>query len=458
VIPLPRGFGIVFDRSLRTYQHGRLLVGGTPTRVMRLTDMGQAAFASLCDGCGDSTAARMLARRMTEAGMAHPRPPRGATFDVTVVVPVRDRAPMLARCLAALGRGARVVVVDDGSRHAHATAAVCDRYGATLLRLHEGRGAAAARNAGFAAVASELVAFVDSDCIVADGWLPRLIGYFADPVVGAVAPRVVPVSPAPPASVRSRYATVRSPLDIGTAEGFVAPRGRVPYIPTAAVVVRRQALEAVFGFDPALRYGEDVDLVWRLNAAGWRIRYVPQVTVRHEEPGTWPGLLLRRFRYGTSVGPLSRRHPGRLSHAVVRPWPAAAAALALAGRPRAAFAMTAAHAAVLSLRVRKNDVPPSRACRWAVSGVGHTVVGVGHAATMFIAPALLAAVVPRKTRRAAVVLLGAAPLVEWARRRPPLDLLRWTAACIADDIAYGTGVWCGCAAERTFAPLRPTLS
>ncbi len=52
-------------------------------------------------------------------------------------------------------------------------------------------GPAGARNAGLAAVHSPLVAFVDSDCVPADGWLGPLLGHFDDPVVAAVAPRIV---------------------------------------------------------------------------------------------------------------------------------------------------------------------------------------------------------------------------------------------------------------------------
>ena len=48
-------------------------------------------------------------------------------------------------------------------------------------------------------------------------------------------------------------------------------------MPTAALVVRRAVLED--GLDTALRYGEDVDLVWRLHDAGWRVRYDPAVVV-----------------------------------------------------------------------------------------------------------------------------------------------------------------------------------
>ena len=57
---------------------------------------------------------------------------------------------------------------------------------------------------------------------------------------------------------------------------------RVAYVPTAALLVRRAALGD--GFDESLRNGEDVDLVWRLIEAGWRVRYEPAVQVGTASP------------------------------------------------------------------------------------------------------------------------------------------------------------------------------
>ena len=80
----------------------------------------------------------------------------------------------------------------------------------------------------------------------------------------------------------------------------------MPYVPSAALIVRTELAH----FDEALRYGEDVDLVWRLRDAGWRVVYEPDVIVGHDQHHT----LSRRFRYGTSAEPLRRRHPTRLRH------------------------------------------------------------------------------------------------------------------------------------------------
>ncbi len=127
---------------------------------------------------------------------------------------------------------------------------------------------------------------------------------------------------------------------MGDAPSEVAPDGAVRYVPAAALVARRRAL--IGGFDPDLRVGEDVDLVWRLHDEGWRVRYEPSVTVFHHEPSSWPQLLGRRFRYGTSAGPLAKRHPGRLVPVELRPWPTAAAVAWLTGRRRTGLATVAA--------------------------------------------------------------------------------------------------------------------
>jgi GT2 family glycosyltransferase len=56
-----------------------------------------------------------------------------------------------------------------------------------------------------------------------------------------------------------------------------------PWASGAALLVRRSAFEAVGGFDPRIfMYGEDVDLSWRLRAAGWRVLYQPKLAVLHE--------------------------------------------------------------------------------------------------------------------------------------------------------------------------------
>ena len=251
----------------------------------------------------------------------------------------------------------------------------------------------------------------------------------------------------------SRYADARSALDMGPTPSEVAPGRAVRYVPTAALVARREALGT--GFDPDLRVGEDVDLVWRLHDSGWRVRYEPSVTVFHDEPSTWARTLARRFRYGTSAGALSKRHPGRLAPVELRPWPGMAAAAGLAGHRRAALVAAAGSAGSLAWQVRDHGIPLSVSTRWSTGAVAWTALGVGRAATMLAGPALVLGVLKRRPAAAALVL--APPLVQWRQRRPDLDPVRWSVASIVDDVAYGAGVWAGCLRARSWGPLVPAV-
>ena len=253
-------------------------------------------------------------------------------------------------------------MVDDGSADGRKIAAVAAAHGADLIRRERSEGPGAARNAALEGIDTELVAFVDSDCIPEPDWITKLVAHFADPLVAAVAPRVRSLSPRPGAPFRERFAAARSPIDLGAAESAVVPGGRVPYVPTAAMIVRRTALGSAF--DPALRYGEDVDFVWRLHDAGWRVRYVPTVIVEHSEPQSWRRLLGRRMRYGTSAAPLSERHPRRLAPLVLRPVPAATVLLLLARRPDRAAASIGAQTILLDGRTRRLGLPRWMTLRW----------------------------------------------------------------------------------------------
>ena len=86
------------------------------------------------------------------------------------------------------------------------------------------------------------------------------------------------------------------------------------------------------------------------------------------------------------------------------------------------------------------------------------MLGLGRAATS-LTPVLLVALASRGRvgRRAALVLTVAPPLARWWRERPGMDPFRWVAASVADDVAYGTGVWIGCLRMRTIAPLLPAV-
>ena len=62
--------------------------------------------------------------------------------------------------------------------------------------------------------------------------------------------------------------------------------GQVPAGLAANLGVRRSAFESVGGFDEDLRVGEDIDLCWRLQFAGYRFAAVPEAVVAKRERET----------------------------------------------------------------------------------------------------------------------------------------------------------------------------
>src|ERR1019366_8359133 len=320
------------------------------------------------------------------------------------------------------------------------------------VRRPDSGGPGPARNTALRMIGTALVAFLDSDCIPPPGWISALTGHFADPLVAAAAPRIVGTDQGV------------SALDLGDRPARVAPLTRVAYVPTAALLLRRSALGD--GFDEALRYGEDVDLVWRLIEAGWRVRYEPSVQVAHREPRSRPDRLRRRFRYGTSAAPLTRRHPGSVTPLVLQPWPAGTMAALLARRPLAAGAAFTTSTVLLVRRLSANGLPTAGVVRPMAGGVWRTWLGTGRWCGQYAAPALLLVLArpggrtPRirwGRRLAAASLLAGPPLAQWARG-PEGSPLSHTADALADAAAYGAGVYAGCLRERLISPVLPVIA
>ena len=450
---LPDGFRIVLDRGARWVDDGRVLVGGSPIRLLRLTTSGRELVDRLTAGepVPPSGGAQRLTRRLLDAGLAHPRPPVPASPEsVAVVIPVHNDADGLSATLAALPRSPAAIVVDDASDDPADLKARCLATGITLLHRGVQGGPAAARNDGWRATDEPLVAFVDANCEPEPGWLDALLPHFADPQVAAVAPRIRPTEGQ---GVLAAYEGVASPLDLGDQQAIVRPRSPVAYVPTAALVVRRSALEALGGFDETLTVGEDVDFVWRLVAAGWTVRYEPGAVVRHPVRPSWRAWVHQRYRYGTSAAALARRHGRAVAPAVVSPWTAGAWAMVAAGQPLLGAAVAASSTAALT-----RTVPPSEAFRLA--GLGHLRGGLALARALRRAWSPAAAVLALASRRsrpalvAAVVVPGA---LEWLQRRPRLDPVRFLGLRLGDDLAYAAGVWAGCARERSARALLPDL-
>ena len=400
----------------RVGDDGRIVLAGSPYRVFRLTDAGARVAARIENGDDvEST----LADRFVDAGAIHPVPTTPTSFglaDVTVVT------PQLGGTVVADGR----VTVDDTSTPPLA--------GATV-RLDVNRGPAGARNAGRRHVETDLIAFVDADVTLpfatsdqtaaAETWWAPLLAHFDDPRVGLVAPRIT--------------GDDGSSLDLGADPARIRAGTRVSYVPGAMVVVRAEAVDDVGGFDETLRFGEDVDLVWRLDQAGWRCRYEPARSVHHRPRTSTIGRIRQQTGYGSSSAPLALRHPGALAPFRSNGWTAAVWSLVALGHPLAGAGLAAASSVALVPRLP--DVDPAVSVRLAATG--HLQAGRQLATAVRRAwwpLVLVASLVSRRARWIGLLAAAEAP------RR------------LLVDVSFGWGMWRGMIRHREWGPIVPSIN
>jgi glycosyltransferase involved in cell wall biosynthesis len=233
-------------------------------------------------------------------------PPR-----VTGVIPVRDRAGLVARAidsaLAQSGPRLELIVVDDGSTDA--TPAVLAGYGERIVTLRQPpSGRSAARNTGIEHARGEWIAFLDSD----DAWLPgklaRQIAFHEQhPEIAMSAHGLERMH----SDGRSEPMPPRHDTD-ALRESFLAIADHFAFMPSA-VMVRTAAAREVGGFDPAFDGTEDLDFALKV-AQRHRVAVFPDCLARYYLHGGQTG----RRRLASGNAKVLRHHLERETDAVTR--------------------------------------------------------------------------------------------------------------------------------------------
>ena len=398
-----------------------------------------------------SADAQGASRRLLQLDLATPRPSgrRAGSLRVAAVVPAHDAAATLPAALRGLTGVQEVIVVDDGS--ADDTARVAADLGATVLRRPVAGGPAAARNAGAAQTDADVVVFVDADTEAPPGWIGRLLPHFDDPLAGGVAPRVVPVT-ADSAPTSDDGGT----LDLGAAPGLVRPDGRITFVSTTALAVRRKAFLDIGGFSEDLRFGEDLDLVWRMWDAGHPVVYEPSVEVGHRDRPDLRAHLVNQFRYATASGPLSARHAGVPRAGRADPLVALGAVTFLLGARRTGAALALGGTARIGRSLIDVRVPTAES---ALTAVRATLDGARNVAAGVSRPWLpvsltIAAASPR-ARPGLVAAIAARWYLLSRHVTPGSRRAKWVALRALEDTAHSIGVGRGCVSARRLSPLLP---
>jgi glycosyltransferase involved in cell wall biosynthesis len=220
---------------------------------------------------------------------------------ISVVVPVHNGMPWLEDQLEALAAQQcphtwEVVIADNGSTdrsRSFAERFAADHANFRVVDASSVKGPPAARNAGVRAARGDLLVFCDADDVVQPGWLNSFAkGLDEVDVVAGVfdfwSLNGLRVSPDQPASMRQL--------------GFL-PAGL-----GANLAVRRRAFEDVGGFAEEMLVGEDIDLCWRLQLAGYRFVIDFEARVAKRERPQFMQVFRQAAAYGRSGPALYRRY------------------------------------------------------------------------------------------------------------------------------------------------------
>lgn len=212
---------------------------------------------------------------------------------------------LLDRCLRSLKPSvdaglADVWVVDNGSSDG-SPQMVRDQHGwARLIETGQNLGYGRAVNLVAERTSSRWLALSNSDIELHPGALERLLGSGeADPLAGIVAPRLIRPDgrdqhtawafPTVPSTIVQNMgpllagSTLADRLALHDAWDSTRAR-RVPWAIGAFLLVRREAWDAIGGFDPGQwMSAEDLDLGWRMRQAGWVTRHEPRAVMNHDE-------------------------------------------------------------------------------------------------------------------------------------------------------------------------------
>lgn len=228
---------------------------------------------------------------------------------MTVAIPTRERPEYLDVTLASLvpqatRAAAEVLVVSDGVDPR--TQAVAERHGVRFLSLPEPRGANAARNRAVQAARGELIAFIDDDVSVPDGWLAALLdGARAAPAHdvygGPIRARLEGGGP----RACGREGAPITTLDLGAEDRDVAE------VYSANMAIRRRAFERVGMFDETIfGRGEEDEWERRYIAGGGHVRYLAAAGLEHRRTAA-DATVRALARAGYQLGRSARRNDRR---------------------------------------------------------------------------------------------------------------------------------------------------
>lgn len=225
----------------------------------------------------------------------------------SVIVCTWNGSATLAACLKSL-RDLRygsyeVLLIDDGSTEN--IAAIAQQFPEVRYVRQEHAGLSVARNLGASLATGEILAYTDDDCLVDEDWLCYLAAAFDSPQWVAAGGPNIPPKP------RNRTEAIVAAAPGAPAHVLLSDI-EAEHLPGCNLAIRKEALASIGGFRAQYAAaGDDVDVCWRLQEAGGKLRFVPGAMVWHHRRYSLKGYFRQQAGYGTAEALLIKDHPGR---------------------------------------------------------------------------------------------------------------------------------------------------
>ncbi|MFY9876544.1 MAG: glycosyltransferase, partial [Rhodomicrobium sp.] len=265
------------------------LQGAVTTLFLAAIGLGLARLLALC---GLALVGRA---RANKRGV----PAEAGELSVSVLIPAFNEAKVIAasvrQILASTHRKVRIIVIDDGSTDGTSDVVRASFAGdqrVSLVTTQNG-GKARAINFGLAHADGDIIVVLDADTQFEPQTISRLVRWFADPAVGAVAGNAK-------VGNRLNMLTRWQALEYVTAQNLerraLATLGCITVVPGAVGAWRREAIVKLGGF-PSNTLAEDQDLTIMVQRAGYKALFDQQAIAWTEAPDTMDGLAKQRFRW-----------------------------------------------------------------------------------------------------------------------------------------------------------------
>jgi mycofactocin glycosyltransferase len=470
-------FSLAPEVSLKEEEDGYYLVSGAPLKALRINESlyrllgymqaggGMDDFISRNPVVNQEVILKVLLMLVGGGYLTLEKVEASKDFPfVSIIIPVRDDFDNIAKCVKSLGSlhypkdRFEIIIIDDGSKSSFSFLNI------NVIRNKASKGPAACRNIGAGAAKGDILAFLDADCVADENWLSELVPFFRATGVGAVGGFIDGYYKV---SSLERYENSFSSLNMGNRFIMEAKSTSSFYVPTANLLVRKDALKTAEGFNEDMHIGEDVDFCWRLRNLEYTLVYTPAGKVSHKHRSQLDKMLKRRMEYGSSEASLYSVHWDKQKTFGVSLFPAlsllALTLFALIPSLYPLLALPLLYLTELGFKTRdavRKKLPfslPQLAASVLRSQSSFLYYAFYHLARYYLAVFIIFWFIWHPVWILGTLVLLWTSLVDFLKKKPMLSYPVFLFYYFLEQLAYQAGVFYGCIKHRYFSTYKLTF-